>query len=229
MLVGRIGALETEATTMAFSISSFAFMPLWGLGLAVGVLVGKYLGENRDDLAARATWTSYTLAMAYMGVLSTLFVLAPGLFLDVFFARNSATAAEQAAVYAMAVVLLRFVAAYCLFDAIGMVFVSAIKGAGDTRFVLKVSVVMASLLASLSWLTIDVWKMGIYACWTVVTCWVCTMGVIYLGRYLQGKWRNMRVIEQQHHPAPRDPQASELAPLDFDANPLHSTETDSIV
>ena len=207
MLVGRVGTLENEATTMAFSISSFAFMPLWGLGLAVGVLVGQHLGENRDDLAARATWTSYILALAYMGVLSTLFVLAPSLFLDLFFARNSAPAADQAAVYAMAVVLLRFVAAYCLFDAIGMVFVSAIKGAGDTRFVLKVSVVMASLLASLSWLTIEVWKLGIYACWTVVTCWICTMGTVFLLRFLQGSWRSMRVIEQQHHPAPHDPQA----------------------
>jgi MATE family multidrug resistance protein len=97
-------------------------------------------------------------------------------------------------------VLLRFVAAFCIFDACGMVFVSAVKGAGDTRFVLKASVIMAGLLASLSWLTIVTWKLGIYACWTVVTGWIWTMGVVYLLRFLQGSWRTMRVIEQQHHP-----------------------------
>ncbi|MCH7753429.1 MAG: MATE family efflux transporter [Planctomycetes bacterium] len=205
VLVGRIGAIETEATTMAFSISSFAYMPVWGFGMAATVLVGQHLGENRDDLAARAIWTTLAIALGYMGLLSSLFVLTPNLFLDVFFVHNTATAAEQAAVHAMAAVLLRFVAAYCLFDAMAMVFVSAIKGAGDTRFVLKVSIVMASLLVGLSWLTIEVWQVGIYACWTVVTGWICAMGVVFWLRFLQGSWRSMRVIEQHHHGAVIEP------------------------
>ena len=33
-------------------------------------------------------------------------------------------------------VLLRFVAAYCLFDALNVVFAGALKGAGDTRFIM---------------------------------------------------------------------------------------------
>ncbi len=208
MLVGRIGALETAATTMAFSISSFSFMPVWGFGLAVSVLVGQHLGEDRDDLAARATWTSLTIAMGYIVLLSLLFVLTPSLFLDAFFMHNMAPAAEQATVYATATVLLRFVAAYCLFDAMNMIFVSAIKGAGDTRFVLYVSIVMATLLAALSWLTIEVWQMGIYSCWTVVTGWVWTMGVVFCLRFLQGSWRSMRVIEQHHHGAAIEPSAN---------------------
>ena len=205
VLVGRIGTLETEATTMAFSISSFAFMPVWGFGLAASVLVGQHLGEDRDDLAARATWTTLAIALGYMSLLALLFVLTPGLFLDVFFVHNTATAAEQAAVHAMATVLLRFVAAYCLFDAMNMVFVSAVKGAGDTRFVLKASIVMASLLVGLSWLTIEVWQVGIYVCWTVVTGWICMMGVVFWLRFLQGSWRSMRVIEQHHHGAVIEP------------------------
>jgi len=205
MLVGRIGGLETEATTMAFSISSFAFMPVWGIGMAASVLVGQHLGEDRDDLAARATWTSLGLAMSYIAVLSLLFVFTPSLFLDVFFMHDTDPAAEQAAVYRMATVLLRFVAAYCMFDAMNMVFVSAIKGAGDTRFVLYVSLVMAAMLAGLSWLTIEVWQLGIYACWTVVTGWVWAMGVVFWLRFLQGSWRSMRVIEQHHHGAIVEP------------------------
>jgi MATE family multidrug resistance protein len=208
ILVGRIGALETEATTMAFSISSFAFMPVWGIGLGVGVLVGQHLGEDRDDLAARATWTSLCFAMGYIGLLALLFLLTPWLFLDVFFVHNSAPKIEQDAVYAMATVLLRFVAGYCLLDTMNMVFVSAIKGAGDTRFVLNVSIVMAGMLALLSWLTIEVWELGVYACWTVVTVWVWAMGVVFCLRFLQGSWRSMRVIEQHHHGAGIEPSSN---------------------
>ena len=43
---------------------------------------------------------------------------------------------------ALVVVLLRFVAVYCLFDALNMVFSAALKGAGDTRFIMITSLVM---------------------------------------------------------------------------------------
>ena len=205
MLVGRIGELETEATTMAFSISSFSFMPVWGFGMAASVLVGQHLGEDRDDLAARATWTSLAIAMSYIVMIASMFVLLPNLFINVFFTHNTAPAAEQAAVREMATVLLRFVAAYCLFDAMNMIFVSAVKGAGDTSFVLKASLIMAALLAVLSWLAIEVWKMEIYACWTIVTGWVWVMGVVFWLRFLQGNWRSMRVIEQRHHDGVAEP------------------------
>ena len=41
MLVGRLGSISAEATSMAFSISSFAFMPVYGFGQAAGILVGS--------------------------------------------------------------------------------------------------------------------------------------------------------------------------------------------
>ncbi|MEX0938420.1 MAG: MATE family efflux transporter [Pirellulales bacterium] len=196
LLVGRLGRVEAEATSMAFSISTLAFMPIWGLGLAAGILVGQRLGEDRDDLAARSTWTTLVLALAYMALMSSLYLAVPELFLFGFFAGSEETA-HQAAVRPLAATLLRFVAAYNLLDAALMVFVSAIKGAGDTRFVLRVSLVMGSTLAAVSWLAVEVWQLGIYGCWAIITAWVWTLGVVFLLRFLSGNWRQMRVIERR--------------------------------
>ena len=195
VLVGHLGEIEATATTLAFSISTVAFMPIWGFGMTVSVLVGQRLGEDRDDLASRATWTSLQIAMGYMVVVSLLYVLTPNLFLEPFFSGNRAPAAEQADVRTMAINLLCFVAAYNLCDAMFIIFVCAIKGAGDTRFVLWVSLVMGALLAGASWLVIEVFHVGIYGCWAVINMWVCGMGVIFLLRFLQGNWRAMRVID----------------------------------
>lgn len=196
LLVGRLGAVPRDATTMAFSVSSVAFMPIWGLSSAVGILVGQHLGENRDQLAARVTYTGLQLAWIYMAGISALYVLTPGLFLHGFASAAAAGAAEPAAIYSLAVILLRFVAAYNLFDATFMTFVSAIKGAGDTVFVLRVSLALAALLAGLSYLSVEVWDVGIYGCWLLVTGWVWIAAVTFYLRFRHGKWRSMRVIER---------------------------------
>ncbi|MEX0611432.1 MAG: MATE family efflux transporter [Pirellulales bacterium] len=196
LLVGRLGAIESEATSMAFSVSSLAFMPIYGLHLAASVLVGERLGENRDDLAARATYTTLQISWIYMLAISLLYVLVPGLFLRGFFPDGAAMAQDHAAVEAMAALLLQFVAAYNLLDATQMVFVGALKGAGDTRFLLRVSLVLAGLLAAFSYLSVEVWELNVFGCWTLVVIWCWLAAAIYVTRFRQGHWRRMRVIEQ---------------------------------
>lgn len=195
MLVGRLGGIERDASTMAFSISSVAFMPIWGLSNAASILVGQHLGENRDGLAARCTYTALWLAWGYMASMSMVYLFAPGVFLHGFAAHGAETATDSAAVYAMAIVLLRFVAAYNLLDATFMIFVGAIKGAGDTLFVLRVSLVLAFLLGGLSYMSIEVWELGIYGCWALLSGWVWIAALAFFLRFRQGKWRSMRVIE----------------------------------
>ena len=195
LLVGRLGAVEAEATSMAFSVSTLAFMPIWGLAQAAAILVGQRLGENRDDFAARSTWTTLSIGLGYMAAISLLFVFVPDVMLFGFFAGSEANE-HDASVRGLAQTLLRFVAAYNLLDAALMIFVSAIKGAGDTQFVLRVSLVMAITLIGLSWLCVERWNSGIYECWALITGWVWVLGVVYVARFLQGKWRTMRVIEQ---------------------------------
>lgn len=206
LLVGRLGAVETEATSMTFSIGSLAFMPIVGFGIAVSILVGQHLGENRDHIAAQATWTSMHIAWGYMLIASIVLVFFPEILLAGFFAGETVIAsaqplsdieyaAHQEAVRSKAIVLMRFVAGYNFLDAMLIVFASAIKGAGDTRFVLKVSLTMSILLATLSWLAVEHWGAGLVGCWCIIASWIGGMGILYFFRFIGGKWRTMRVIE----------------------------------
>jgi multidrug resistance protein, MATE family len=100
----------------------------------------------------------------------------------------------------LTVILLRFVAAYCLFDAMQMVFVGAIKGAGDTWFVLVTTILVSLLGVAACWYAS---RWGLMGWWYAVTGWICLLGLIYMGRFLQGRWRTMRVIETD--PAHQEP------------------------
>lgn len=197
LLVARLGAVENEATSITFSIGMLAFMPICGIGMATTILVGQHLGENREAAAARATWTSLHVALGYMTLVSSLMVFVPDLFLSGFFVGEAVAGdtARRAAVAATAMVLMRFVAAYNFLDAVLIIFVSALKGAGDTRFILLASLVMATLLGVLTWLAVERLDAGLYGCWTLVSAWITGLGILFLLRFLQGSWRSMRVIE----------------------------------
>jgi MATE family multidrug resistance protein len=195
LLVGTLGGVAAEATSMTFSISSLAFMPIYGLHIATSVLVGEHLGENRDDTAASVTFTSLQIALGYMLFISLMYFLAPDLFLTGFFSHRGTQLGNQQGVREMAAMLLQFVAGYNLLDATQMIFVGALKGAGDTRFLLLVSVLLASLLAVFSYLSVEVWQLSIYGCWTLIVFWCLIAAVVYVLRFWHGKWRQMRVIE----------------------------------
>jgi MATE family multidrug resistance protein len=202
LLVGRLGREAAAATSLAFNVNGIAFVPMIGLGVAVSTIVGQYLGRDRADLASRATWTSFWMAACYMGFLSLLYVLVP----DAFLAGHASGADPQAfaTLRDMTVVLLRFVAAYSLFDAMSLVFVGAIKGAGDTRFVLWTHASIAPFPLLAGWLGITRFGYGLNWCWLMLTLWACVLGLTFLARFLHGRWRSMRVIEPEllGHPKP---------------------------
>ena len=195
LFVGRLGPEAMAATTLAFNVNSMAFIPMMGLGIAVTTIVGQQLGRNRAALAARATWTAFAMAVVYMGTMAALYVLVPGVFL---MGHAAGASPEQfARIGHVTVVLLRFVAAYCLFDAALIIFASAIKGAGDTRFILLTNLAMAPLPIVASWLGIRYFGWGLIWCWMAITTWIWLLGSVFLGRFLQGRWRSMRVIEPE--------------------------------
>src|SRR5262249_16742057 len=133
LLLGRLGDVELAATSIAFTLNLGAVLPRLGVSQAVAILVGQRLGEGRPDLAERTTWTGLALALAYMAAVGLVYVLLPGPLVALF--RSDEDPALWGRVAALVPVLLRFVAVYSLFDSMNLVLASALRGAGDTRFV----------------------------------------------------------------------------------------------
>jgi MATE family multidrug resistance protein len=229
--IGQLTLVDFAATSLVFRVSHLAFMPVWGLGIATTVLVGQRLGESRPDLARRAVGTTYLLGLCYMGTISALFVLAPDVLLQFFKPDTAEAAANSVAIHDLAVQLMMFVAAYNLFDATLIIFSSVLRGAGDTKFIMRLSMASAALLIAATWLAVDVFKGNVYVCWSIITGWVWLLAATYIVRYRQGRWQSMRVIEQTHHDggaipdesgttpsAEQEPPRGELAPAAYETN-----------
>jgi MATE family multidrug resistance protein len=194
LLVGRLGSDNLAATNIAFNVNTLAFMPMIGFGIATSVLVGQYLGADDPATAGSSVYSAFHLTFAYMAAVALLYFFWPELFLMPFAAGSDPARFEPIA--RTTVVLLRFVAVYSLFDALNIVFSSAIKGAGDTKYVMYMVLTLSlALLAIPSYLALVVMKAGIYVSWTIASVYVIVLGGAFYLRFRGGKWKKMRVIE----------------------------------
>ena len=106
--------------------------------------------------------------------------------------------ADYESILKIGVVLLRFVAFYSLFDILFIVYSSAIKGAGDTRFVMwAIGLLSIGIMVVPVYIMVIYLESGIYPAWVAVTVYICVAGIVFWRRYANGKWKEMRVIERQ--------------------------------
>ena len=203
LVVGRLGTASLAATNIAFNINTLAFMPMIGFGIAISVLVGQYLGADKPGLAQSAAYSGFHLTLVYMCAIAAAYVFVPDIFVAPF--AHNADPQTFSEIYQYSVVLLRFVAVYSIFDAMNIIFCSAIKGAGDTRYVMFVSVLLSIFVLIVPvYLVIEVLEYGLMYAWVLATAYVSLLGVIFYLRFLGGKWKTMRVIEKEVPvPAPK--------------------------
>ncbi len=130
-IIGGMDEISLAASNIIASINMLAFMPVIGLGLATLTLVGKYIGMKKPDVSVRVAHNAVRLAGIYALTLGALFVVVPGLFINIFGSGNSA---EYAQILAKSRPLMKVLAVFIFFDAVGIIFADALRGAGDTRF-----------------------------------------------------------------------------------------------
>lgn len=198
LLVGRIGTLELAVTNIVISINSVTFMPSMGVSQGISVMVGQALGRQDVEAAKRSVWSAIHMLLCYILVVDLIFIFFPEQILSPFIQAGT-TPAEQAAIIDMGVPLLRIIATYILLDGLYMVFSGALKGAGDTRF-LMISVGCTAILlfilpvyAGITW-----FDMGAGGAWLCVLLFIIGLFLLSAGRYLTGKWQKMRVIEREY-------------------------------
>lgn len=94
--------------------------------------------------------------------------------------------------------LLMLMAAWGLLDTINLVLSGALKGAGDTRFVMWYSVLMAwGLFVPGTWLIIYVWNGGILAAWGFLAFTIMLISGGFYRRFAKGRWKQIRLLEPQ--------------------------------
>jgi MATE family multidrug resistance protein len=194
-MLGRLGDLELAASNIVLSIETLAFLPMVGFHIGNATLVGQAIGRGQPEAGVYSTTSALHITLAYMLLLAAIFVIIPEPLLYLF-KGNNYDSTHYAEIMDLGVILMRFVAVFCFFDALNLIYSGAIKGAGDTRFIMwTIAALSLGVMIVPVYIAIEIIGAGLYTAWTLATIYICSLGLAFMLRYRQGKWKKMRVIE----------------------------------
>lgn len=194
IIMGRLpnGEAALAGSSIAVTVMMLAVLPSMGVAQAVLTLVGQHLGENKPDEAQRSTWSGVRVTLIYILCMSTCFVLFPEFFMQWF--KNEENAALWQQVSEITPGILRIVALFVVLDSLYLNISFALKGAGDTRFVSIMALVVPWPIMVLPAYLVKDQPNAVYLAWGFGAVYVLTITTVILLRFLQGKWKTMSVI-----------------------------------
>lgn len=132
-IVGAVGTAELAAANVVLNVMLVGLLPGIGLGLAANSLVSQALGRGDAEDAERWGWDVVRVALVVMVLLGLPMIAAPELVLRIFL--------HDPDTLAMAAPALRLTGAMLALDAVGMVLLNGLQGAGATRTAAAVAIV----------------------------------------------------------------------------------------
>jgi len=185
-LVFRLGTEQVAAHQIVGQIETFSFFPCIGFSIAASALVGQALGMRDPKRAKDAGWAATGMALIWATTAGLLFVAVPAFLLGLF---TNADAVVVAGAGALAVVGLGQPAQAAIF-ALG----GALRGAGDTRYPLIVSLVNWFLVRlPLAYVLAFPLGFGLIGIWAGVTADYFVRAVLLALRFRSGAWARVRV------------------------------------
>ncbi len=197
LMTGHMGALPLAVSNIALSVNTLAFMPLIGISMAASTLVGQYQGRQDPATAEKAGWTALKIGLIYMTAMALSYLLLPRLYFHLF-SSSEAGGFTLDELVGLGRYLLMMMAAWGLFDTFNLVLAGALKGAGDTRFVMWYSTLAAwGLLVPGEWLVIYVWKGGMLMAWGWLTLFIMLLSFGFWWRFKRGRWKTIDLLGRQ--------------------------------
>ena len=189
--IGSIGDIPLRATTMAINFNMVAFIPLVGVSIAASVLVGRHLLQSGPARAARSVYAALAIGALYSGTWLISYLTIPDFMMSLYeLGENGESSAEAIGI---ARGMLKFVAIYVVLDATQLILAGALRGAGDTWFVL-LSGAVASAVALVVGFTWEPSQDTLHWWWWMVAFWIWLLALLMAARFVQGSWKKMRMV-----------------------------------
>ena len=191
MVIARLSPNGFDGATFAahvvgVRIEALSYLPVEAFGIAAATLVGQSLGARQYQRAKAAGHEALRQCVWYAVLMTVLFfVFAPQIY---------ALMHSDPAVAAAGVPAFRLMSGFQVPNAILIVYVNALRGAGDTRFPLYCSLIGNVIVrVSVGYFCGVYLQLGLLGAWMGMGADNILRSSLVSWRYLAGKWTQTRV------------------------------------
>lgn len=185
-IIGKVGTAELAASNVLVQLLLVVLLPGIGFGLAAASLVGQALGRGDPKDASRWGWQVSTIAATMVALMSLVGLVFPRLILAVFL--------HDEMTLELAVLPMRFLAGSMAIDTVGTVLMNALLGAGDSKRVMAISVVLQwGLFLPFAYLLGPYLGFGIDGAWFAQIVYRLLQTIAFTALWKQGRWANIRI------------------------------------
>lgn len=187
-LISSFGTAAIAANAICNSVASFAVLPGGAIGLAMTTVVGQCVGAGDSEQADKNIKKLMLLTQGMMLVTGLSISALSGPLTGIF------NLSQEAAKMAREIILMYGICSF-LFWPVSFVLPCGLRGAGDARFTMIVSVIaMWACRIGLSYLFGNGFGWGLMGVWiAMVSDWL-VRDTAFIIRYVKGTWKRMRVI-----------------------------------
>lgn len=191
VLIGRMfGTVHLIATNTAWQYMRIAFMPTWGVGQALQALVGKSIGAGKPERAMREARVAVLVTLGYMGALSVVYWLFGATLIGWFNADPEVVRIGR--------VIMICAAFFQLFDAVGITYSCALRGAGDT-LIPSVFFIICNwvIIVGGGWAVATRWpQLGSFGPWLAASGLIVVTGVFLWWRWRSRAWMKIDLFKE---------------------------------
>jgi Na+-driven multidrug efflux pump len=183
---GQAQAVNSAATTIIVGVLKLTITACLAFGTATATLVSQSLGENTPDRAERFGWVSVRLGLNIFGIVGILEALFPHQILSV--------VTHNPEVMEAALDPLRLMGICTPLMATGMILTQALFGAGNSRFVMIVELILHfTCLVPLAWLLGITLGLGLIGIWSAAAMYILLLAVVMSLKFRSGDWKEIRI------------------------------------
>ena len=203
-LIGRFGETAQAATAAAMRWMPVSFMPAVGIGVATTALVGRYIGQGQPLLARRRAHAALILGLVYMGCCGVIFYVfrhsMVKLFVTIEPSLESVAQAEK--IIDIGGQVMVCAALFQLFDAVGIVYLGGLRGAGDTFWpmIMTIALSWCLIIGGGYFMVTEFPSLGSIGPWISASGYIVVLGLALAWRFERGRWQSIHLVHREPTP-----------------------------
>lgn len=189
-VVGRFGDVALAANNAAVAIMHISFIPAIGLNQAIAPIVGQWIGRGDIERAKARTYTALKLGSSYMVVMGIIFAVFGGNIVQIL--------TQDPEVIRLGWQMLIMAALFQFSDCTGIVMMGALRGAGDTRWVMFATLVGAyCCFLPLATFLAMVYPGGPAWAWVGASAYIIVLGAVLFWRFRSERWTQIQIFNEE--------------------------------